>query len=52
MAVKIMVLLLMVIVGIVSFLQIKQKPKKAWLWIVAYWLTLTIKNVIEFAGLL
>lgn len=52
MVIKIMVLLLMVIAGIVSFFQIKQEPKKAWPWIVVYWLTLTIKNLIEFAGLL
>ena len=52
MVVKIIVLLLMVIAGIVSFFQIKQEPKKAWPWIVVYWLTLTIKNLIEFAGLL
>ena len=52
MAVKILVLLLMIIAGIVSILQIKQEPKKAWPWIVIYWLTLTVKNLIEFVGLL
>lgn len=49
---KIIVLLLMVIAGIVSFFQIKQNPKKAWPWIVIYWLTLTVKNLIDFVGLL
>lgn len=52
MVVKILVLLLMVIAGVVSIFQIKQEPKKAWPLIVMYWLTLTVKNLIEFVGLL
>lgn len=40
--------ILMVIAAIVSFYQIKQEPKKAWPWIVVYWSTLTIKNLVDF----
>lgn len=44
----ILVCILMVIAAIVSFYQIKQEPKKAWPWIIAYWLILTIKNLVDF----
>lgn len=52
MVIKIFVVILMIIAGIVSYLQIKQEPKKAWPWICIYWCTLTIKNLIELLGLL
>lgn len=39
----IFVCILMVIAGIVSYLQIKQEPKKAWPWLVP-----TIKNLVDF----
>ena len=49
---QIMILLLIVFAAIVSVFQIKQEPKKAWPFIVIYWVTLTIKNLINFVGLL
>lgn len=52
MASKILVLGLIIIAAIVSIFQIKQEPKKAWPWIVVYWITLTIKNIIDFIGLM
>lgn len=52
MASKILVLGLIIIAAIVSIFQIKQEPKKAWPWIVIYWITLTIKNIIDFIGLM
>ena len=44
----IFIFILMIIAGIVSFYQIKHNPKKAWPWIVIYWLVLMIKNLVDF----
>jgi len=49
---QISVIGLIIIAAVVSVLQIKQKPKKAWPWIVGYWILLTIKNIFDLAATL
>lgn len=41
---------LILVAALVSVLQIKQQPKKAWPWIVVYWILLTIKNIFDLAA--
>ena len=43
---------LIIIAAVVSVFQIKQQPKKAWPWIVGYWLLLTVKNIFDFVAVL
>ena len=43
---------LIIVVAVVSVFQIKQQPKKAWPWIIGYWLLLTVKNIFDFVAVL
>lgn len=43
---------LIIVAAVVSVFQIKQQPKKAWPWIVGYWLLLTVKNIFDFVAVL
>jgi len=38
---------LIIVAAVVSVFQIKQQPKKAWPWIIGYWVLLTIKNIVD-----
>lgn len=46
------IIVLAIIAAIVSIYQIKQRPKKAWPWIIAYWVVLTIKNLLDLVATL
>ena len=48
---QICVIILIIIAAVVSVLQIKQKPKIAWPWIIAYWVMLTIKNICDLVAM-
>lgn len=49
---QICVIGLIIVAAVVSVFQIKQKPKKAWPWIVGYWILLTIKNICDLVAML
>lgn len=43
---------LIIIAAVVSIFQIKRQPKKAWLWIIGYWILLTVKNIYDLMAVL
>jgi len=46
------IIMLIFIAAVVSVLQFQQKPKKAWPWIVGYWVVLTLKNICDLVAVL